>query len=86
MTDYARTEQQRFPYSNFNSQVQVSQNWEGTTNMPGEMQNFDSTVTSTPASQQTLVNNWVTMNGSPSYAAQGNTYQANGQNGNYLKL
>ncbi len=79
MTEYARTEQQRFQYNAYNSQ-----NWEST-NMPAqEMQNFDPTVTSTPASQ-TLVNNWV-MNGSPSYAAQGNTYQTNGQNGNYLKL
>jgi hypothetical protein len=47
--------------------------------MPAQsMENYDTAAASTSASQ---VRNWV-QNGSPSYA-QGNTYQTNGQNGNF---
>jgi len=44
-----------------------------------EMDNYDLAASSTSASQ---TRNWVNQNGSPSYA-QGNTYQVNGQNGNF---
>ncbi|CAG8649977.1 17757_t:CDS:2, partial [Funneliformis caledonium] len=75
MTDYALTEPQRFTrqqHNNYNNQV--GQNWEASSMPAQEMQNYEQTVSSTS------VNNWV-MHGNPSYAAQGNTYQANGQNG-----
>jgi hypothetical protein len=80
MTEYARTEQQQYPKQPYNAYSnQVNQNWENNNMVAQDIQNYDPAAASTSASQ---VRNWVNQNGSSSYA-QGNTYQTNGQNGNF---